>query len=169
MRRTILLLALLALTTGAAWKRGDAYMLHTSKTDVTMTSMSVEELPPLHRRFGNGSYLWVRLDGREYIIRDEAVLRDATAYWAPVDALRPEQHAVEAEERRLDRRLDAIEDGKAKGEPGELERLRERYHTISARERELDKRSEALEKVAEAQLRELVERAIRSGRAEAFR
>jgi hypothetical protein len=169
MRRTILLLALLALTTGAAWKHGDAYVLHSGTTDVTMTSMSIEDLPPLYRRLGNGSYLWVRIDGRQYLIRDGAVLHEATTIWAPVDALRPEQREVEAEERRLDRRIDAIEDGKAKGEPGELARLRERFRTVSARERELDKRSEALEKVAEAQLRELVERAIRNGRAEAYR
>ena len=169
MRRTILLLALLALTTGAAWKHGDAYVLHSGKTDVTMTSMSIEDLPPLYRRLGNGSYLWVRIDGRQYLIRDEAVLHEATTIWAPVDALKPAQHEVDEEERRLDHRIDAIEDGKAKGEPGELQELRERYRTVSGRERELDRRSEALEKVAEAQLRELVERTIRQGRAEAFR
>ena len=79
MRRTILLLALLALSTGAAWRRGDAYMLHVGKTDVTMTSTTVNELVALRRRLGDGSYLWVRLGSREYLIRDEALLRDAAA------------------------------------------------------------------------------------------
>jgi hypothetical protein len=167
MRRTIFLLALLVLTTAAAWRRGDAYMLHTGKTDVTMTggSMTVSELPALRRRLGDASYLWVRLGTREWLIRDEALLREATTLWAPIQALEPEQHELGEEERRLDRRIDAIEDGKAKGEPGELARLRERYRVIDRRERELDQRSEAMEKVVEAKLRELVDEAIRDGRA----
>jgi len=166
MKRALLLLSLLALTAGAAWRRGDAYMLHVGKTDVTMTSTTIDDLVRIHRRLGDGSYLWVRLSGREWVIRDEALLRQAEALWAPVEALKPEQHAIGEEERKLDKRLDAIEDGKAKAAPGELAQLRDRYAVISHRERELDQREEALEKVIEAQLHDLVEKAIRDGRAE---
>ena len=169
MRRTILLLAVLALTSGAAWRRGDAYMLHAGKTDVTMTSTTIDELVPLRRRLGDGSYLWVRMSGREWLIRDAALLREAAALWEPVEALKPEQRAVDREESELDKRIDAIEDGKAKGAPGELERLRERNAVVSRRQRELDQRSEALEKVAEAKLRDLVDEAIRDGRAKPLR
>jgi hypothetical protein len=170
MRRTILLLALLVLTTGAAWRRGDAYMLHAGKTDVTMMGgMPVSEVPALHRPLGDTSYLWVRLGTREWLIRDETLLREATALWAPIQALEPEQHGLGEEERRLDRRIDAIEDGKAKADPGELARLRQRYEGISRRERELDQRSEAMEKVVEAKLRQLVDEAIRDGRAKELR
>ena len=80
MRRTILLLAFLALTTGAAWRRGDAYVLHAGKTSVTMTSVSIRELPALLRRLGDASYLWVRLGSREWLIRDEALLRGADVF-----------------------------------------------------------------------------------------
>src|SRR5207248_2481458 len=71
MRRTILLLALLALTTGAAWRRGDAYVLHAGKTNVTMTSVSIRELPALLRRLGDTPYLWVRLGSREWLRSEE--------------------------------------------------------------------------------------------------
>lgn len=169
MKRAILLLSLLATMTGAAWRRGDAYVLHVGTTHVTMTSTTMQELPKLLRRLGDGSYLWVRVSGREWMIRDAALLREAAAMWAPVDALAPEQHAVGREESKLDDRIDAIEDGKAKAAPGELERLRERYKVVSRRERELDERSEALEKVAEAKLRDLVDEAIRDGRATQLR
>jgi hypothetical protein len=171
MRRTILLLALLALTTGAAWRRGDAYMLHVGKTNVTMTSstVAINDLVPLQRRLGDGSYLWVRLGSREWLIRDEALLRQASAMWAPIDALRPEQDELGEEESRLDKRIDAIEDRKAKAEPGELARLRERNAVVSRRQRELDERSEAMEKVAEAKLRQLVDEAIRDGCAKELR
>src|SRR5213082_3137975 len=98
MRRTILLLALLTLTIGAAWRRGDAYMLHAGKTDVTMMGgMPVSELPALHRRLGDTSYLWVRLGTREWLIRDETLLREATALWAPIQALEREQHGLGVE------------------------------------------------------------------------
>ncbi|HEY6141302.1 MAG TPA: hypothetical protein VI670_26400 [Thermoanaerobaculia bacterium] len=170
MRRTILLLLLLALAAGAAWRRGDAYVLHFGKTDVTMmTGSSIEFFVGLQKRLGGGSYLWTRIDGREYLIRDEAFLRDADALWAPAHALKPEEKALSAEERRLDRRIDAIEDGKAAGEPGELKRLRERDRVVGARLRELEERSEAMEKEIEAKLRIMVEQAIRDGRARPMR
>ena len=169
MRRTILLLAFLALTTGAAWRRGDAYVLHAGKTNVTMTSVSIRELPALLRRLGDASYLWVRLGSREWLIRDEALLREAAALWAPIEALRPEQDELGAEESRLDKRIDAIEDGKAKAEPGELARMRERDAVVSRRQRELDERSEAMEKVVEAKLRQVIDEAIRDGRAKELR
>jgi len=169
MRRTILLLAFLALTTGAAWRRGDAYVLHADKTNVTMTSVSIRELPALLRRLGDASYLWVRLGSREWLIRDEALLREAAALWAPIEALRPEQDELGAEEGRLDKRIDAIEDGKAKAEPGELARLHDRNAVVSRRQREIEERSEAMEKVAEAKLRQLVDEAIRDGRAKELR
>lgn len=160
---------MLALTTAGAWRRGDAYILRTGKTHVIRTSTTINELVPLQRRLGDTSYLWVRLDGREWLIRDEALLREAAALWAPIEALKPEERAVDAEESRLDHRIDAIEDGKAVAEPGELARLRERNAVVSRRQRELDKRSEALEKVAEAKLRDLIDEAIRDGRAKELR
>jgi hypothetical protein len=171
MRRTILLLAALALTTGAAWHRGDAYVLHAGKTDITMTSshVSIDDVVTLRHRLGEGPYLWVHLGAREYVIRDEAFLRDAVALWAPVEALKPEQHELDEEERRLDKRIDAIEDGKATAEPGELAPLRERMRVVERRQRELDHRSEAMEKVIEAKLRDMVDEAIRDGRAQTLR
>ena len=169
MKRAIFLLALLALTTGAAWRRGDAYVLRAGKTDITMTSTTMRELPALLRRFGDGPYLWVRLGSREWLIRDETVLREAVELWAPIEALRPEQRELDAEESRLDHRIDAIEDGHAKAAPGELARLRERFAVVSRRERELDNRTEAMEKVVEAKLREVVDAAIREGRAQELR
>lgn len=170
MKRAILLLALLALTAGAAWRHGDAYVLRAGKTNVTLLSgTSWSELPALQRRLGDGPYLWVRLGSRAWLIRDEALLRQAAELWAPIDALKPEQRELGDEESRLDKRIDAIEDGKARAEPGELARLRERYAVVSRRERELDERSEAREKVVEAKLRDLVDEAIRDGRAKELR
>ena len=89
--------------------------------------------------------------------------------WAPIDALKPEQSALDEEEEELDNRLDAIYDGDTKAEPGELQRLRERNRVVSQRQRELDRQEEALEKVIEGKLRDMVEQAIRDGRAQELR
>ncbi len=169
MRRTILLLALLALSTGAAWRRGDAYMLHVGKTDVTMTSTSIDNLVAVRHRLGDGSYLWVRLGGREYLIRDEALLREATALWAPVEALKPEERELSAEESRLDKRIDAIEDHPHAADRSELGDLRARFDIVERRLRDVDARIDAMEERIEAQLRDKVEEWIRDGRAKALR
>ncbi|HEV2722114.1 MAG TPA: hypothetical protein VG323_18985 [Thermoanaerobaculia bacterium] len=170
MRRTILLLALLALSTGAAWRRGDAYILHRGNEQVAMMSSTIEQMNGLMRRLGHEPYFWARIDGREWVIRDEAFLREAVALWAPVRELKPEEKALNAEERQLDKRIDAIEDHPrtAAPAPGELDQLRARYRDVEQRLRELDHRMEAREKVAEETLRDLVDAAIRDGRAKSI-
>lgn len=166
----MLLLALLALTTGAAWRRGDAYLLQTEHSHMLINSgISLRHIPELQKRFGDGPYLWAHVDGREYLIRDEAFMREAQALWAPVDALRPEEKELNKEESRLDKRIDAIEDNRATAAPGELQELRDRYRVVERRLREVDQRSEALEKIAEAKLRDLIDEAIRDGRAKELR
>ena len=169
MRRMIMLLAVLALTPAAAWRHGDAYVLHSGDTDVTMTSASIDDLVALKRRLGDDSYLWVRLGSHEYLIRDENVLREAVHLWAPIEAMRPEQESLSEEEERLDARIDAIEDHEGDGAPGELEQLQARMDVVSRRQRELDDREEAMEKVVEGKLRDLIDETIRSGRAEKLR
>jgi beta-lactamase regulating signal transducer with metallopeptidase domain len=153
-----------------AWRRGDAYILRAGHSDVSRSSTTVEELVRVRKRLDEeGPYLWFRTGSREYLIRDEEVLRQADLLWADIDALKPEQRAVSDEERELDHRIDAIEDRNVTASAGELEQLRERDRVVSRRERELDQREEALEKVAEAKLRDLVDDAIRSGVARRLR
>ena len=169
MRRIILLLTIVAFGIAATWRHGDAYVLHSGKTDITMTSVSMSELPALRCRLGNTSYLWVRLGTREYLIRDESVLREAVELWAPIEAMKPEQEALSEEEERLDKRIDAIEDHKATAASGELEQLRARNEIVSRRQREIEEREQAMEKVVEAQLRQIIDQAIQSGRAKKLR
>jgi len=129
-----------------------------------MTGMTVDRLVAAHKRFSDSApYFWMRIDGREYLIRDETFLRQARALWAPVDALKPEQKELDKEERRLDRRIDAIEDGDDRADRSELQQLRERNRVVSRRMRELDEREEAMEKVIESKLRDMAEQAIRTG------
>ena len=161
----------LLLLFAAVWPRGDAYILHVGQTNVTLTSstMAVQDLPAIYRRLGEGSYLWVREGGHEYVTRDPQLLSEAEALWAPAQALKPEERAIDDEERELDHRIDAIEDHRATAEPGELEKLRARYSVVSRRERELDQKSEAMERQIEADLRQVIDEAIRSGRMKRLR
>jgi beta-lactamase regulating signal transducer with metallopeptidase domain len=154
---------------GKAWSRRDAYILHSGKTDVVRTSSTIDEVVAARRRLGAGDYLWVRIGGNEYLIRDESVLEQAEELWAPIEAMKPEQREIAEEERRLDKRIDAIEDHDTTASSEELEQLRARDRAVSKRERELDEREEAMERVVEVKLRRLVDDAIRGGHASKLR
>ena len=161
----------LLLLFAAVWPHGDAYILHVGRTNVTMTSstVGVESLPAVYKRLGEGSYLWVREGGQEYVTRDAELLGQAEALWAPAQALKPEERAIDEEERELDRRIDALENHRTTASAGELEKLRARYKVVSRRERELDEQSEAMERRIESDLKQLIDEAIRSGRMKRFR
>ena len=83
--------------------------------------------------------------------------------------MKPEERELSAEESRLDKRIDAIEDRRATAAPGELEQLRARYEAVERRLREVDQREEAMEKEIEAKLRQRIEEWIRDGRAKELR
>ena len=166
MRRIVLLLTVFVLATGGTWRRGDGYILHTGATNVTMSNRAIREMMAIQRRLGDSDYLWARIEGHEYLIRDEALLRDADSLWAPLRAMRPEERALSREESELDHRIDAIEDHRTEeAEPGELRRLRDRYRIVDRRLREIERRNDEMEKVVEAKLRDLIDDAIRDGRA----
>ena len=163
----------------------DAYLLSGPESRITFsTGAELPQLRAMQERIG-GNFLWVRRHGREYVVRDAALLQRARSFFAPVAALEPAQEAVGREEAELDReeeRLEAITERRSnspvrqtsakEGRTGEsdlrkseakLEGARAKQRVVSRRERELDEREEALEREAEAKLWRLVDDAIRSG------
>jgi DNA repair exonuclease SbcCD ATPase subunit len=127
---------------------------------------SIHQLNAQMKRF-SGRYIWVRRDGREYLIRDETTILRAEALFAPEARLSPEHEAIAREERRLDRDLDRLEDkdDRTAEENRELHELRVKSRDIERRERELDRRQEALEREAERGFWTLMDDAIRTGTA----
>lgn len=146
---------------------------------------SISALDRVLKKLQTGPYLWVRLDGREFVIRDPAVLAEVKKTFAPLDAFEHQQRALNRKMDPLERRAEALEeqmDRLTDTEDGlsveEEERLRvlerqlraaqRELHPLEEQERELDRREEALEAVAEEALQRVVERAIRAGAAARF-
>jgi chromosome segregation ATPase len=187
MRRILLacLLLLTAVTAGARQRFSYIYS-YGGNSYTTLSSGSVQDLVRLTKRF-SGKYLWVSLDGREYLIRDPGVLAEVARGAAALEALEPGQRALHAKMRPLERRADRIEEqideitddddheerAEMRGRLRDLERqLRDVERELRGYEREeqkLDRREEEIERVFEAELEKIVERSIRNGVAERLR
>jgi len=167
-RVPLLLLAALLIT---AWKSNkDAYIISHGDNNTFSTGTSVEEILAMRKRL-SGRYVWVRRDGREYIIRDATLVSRAQALFQPQMALAPEQEAVSREEAQLDREADRISDRgpRTAAEKQRLSELHARLRVVAQREKELDEQEEALEREAERDLWVIVDGAIRSGAAKPVR
>lgn len=190
MRRTIALLFLLiaALSLSAAemsymFKRGDRSYIVTGNINVT-------NIGSLTRRF-SGDYLWAKIGGREYLIREDAVLAEARRAFAEVEANQEKYHALEKRMRPVERRYDLLEEQHdelsdnlsdhperySAAEERDLERrireieaqmrpLAAELEVFEQQEQLLDDKQERLEDAAEKKLREIIERAIAGGVAE---
>jgi hypothetical protein len=164
-------LALLATSlaaTSAVARNRDAYILCSGGRNVSTLISSGINWPADFKdscsRF-DGNFLWVRRDGRDYIVRDRDFLDRSTALFGPVKQLEPEQRRIAAEEAKLDEEADRLED-REDDSPAARDRLREihrRQREVGDREREIDRREEALEREAERALWRMVDRAISSG------
>ncbi len=147
---------------------------------------SIADLEHVQKKLKTGPYLWVRLDGREFVIRDSAVLAELAKAFAPLDALDREQRALErkmepfeARAERLEEQVDEIGDSEEELSAEDERRLRDleqrlreaerELRTFETDERELDRREESVERVVEEAVRDIAARAIRQGIATRFR
>jgi len=167
MKRSLSLAVLLVLAAATAEAR-DSYVLHFGAGNSTTISGSLEDFTAVKGTL-SGDYLWVRRDGRRYVITDRAMLAEAWDYFAPERALRPQQQAIERETRKLERESDALEDTDDRkltaSERSRLDELHALERDLARREQALDEREEELDRIAERKLWSLVDRAIRDGAA----
>lgn len=157
--------------------------------DMTMVSGgSLDITSAVAKRQTYGSdFMWVRIDGREYVIRDATTLARIDSLFAPARASDPDMERlhkrmrpIEKRERQLEREADALsdrEDDDAALTPAEKARLQtlnrqlrdveSQLRVLEREEDALDKKRDAHEAEAERQMWPLVEEAIRSGVARA--
>ncbi|HET7452925.1 MAG TPA: hypothetical protein VFL12_09300 [Thermoanaerobaculia bacterium] len=172
--------------------RRDAYVLAIGGTTMT-ASASTSTIVAVQKAW-TGDFLWIRRHGRAYVTRDRAVVGKVRTLFAPLDTLRPEQHAISARERDVDREQEALDrerdriedasdadDGDEDDEqpaarlPQDERRLREldariaeldsQERALDAQERELDARSDEIEREVEAKLWTLIDGWIADGTA----
>jgi hypothetical protein len=171
MKRSLSLAVLLVLAAAAAEAR-DSYVLHFGAGNSTTISGSLEDFTAVKGTL-SGDYLWVRRDGRRYVITDRAKLAEAWDYFAPERALRPQQREIERETRKLERESDVLEDTDDRkltaSERSRLDELHARERDLARREQALEEREEELDRIAERKLWSLVDRAIRDGAARIVR
>jgi hypothetical protein len=166
-------LALLLLLAAAAAEARDSYVLHFGAGNSTTISGSLEDFNAVKRTLA-GDYLWIRHDGRRYVITDRALLAEAWDYFAPQRELRPQQRQIEHDTRKLERESDALEDAQddrelTARERARLDDLHAQERDLGRREQALDQKEEELDRIAERKLWQLVDRAIRNGAAQVVR
>jgi DNA repair exonuclease SbcCD ATPase subunit len=162
--KRLLLLAVALTMLSSSKSRRDGYILAPSGDTLTFSGgVDMSHFETIRERYP-GKVLWVRRNGREYIIRDEMLIMRVHALFAPQAALEPEQAAIGREEEALDREEERLEDAAKTAENRRrLDEVRAKQSKLAEREQALDEREEELERAAERQLWLLVDTAIRSG------
>jgi beta-lactamase regulating signal transducer with metallopeptidase domain len=74
------------------------YVLFIDDSHTTMSGSTRDMQRAREFRERGESLLWFRLDGREYIVRDQSVLRDAQELWEPVSRIGAEQGRIGAQQ-----------------------------------------------------------------------
>ena len=180
MRRLILLL-LLALTASA----GERFSYILSRgTNTILSGGSVDDILRVHKRY-SGAYLWVRSVGREYIIRDAGVLAEVNRAAAGMQAMEPDRRELRRKMTPLERKQDQLEDelddlyddmedkdvdhNRVRDLEAKLRDVERELRVYEREEERIDRRHDQLEEVFDAELKRIVERAIRNGTAERAR
>jgi len=180
---SVLLLAALSASAGERFW----YVYSRGEPHGTISKGSLDDILALKKRF-TGTYLWVRVDGRDYIIRDAGVLAEIERLGKPMRALEAEFRELhrkmkphERREDKLEGEIDAITDndddekmtGAMRDRLRDLEnQLRDVERELQQYEREeakLERRESEVERVFDAEVERIAGRAIRNGVAERLR
>ena len=154
------------------------YVLVPGASNMISANVDVDRALAIRRDHGS-HFLWVKRDGRAYVIRDQATLEAVGALFAGSRAFSPELRRLheklrplEAHERELDREADAISDDDQRNACDEvrLRDLQRELRDVESRLRDLEREEEALERrqdrreaEAEEAMVPIVDDAIRRG------
>jgi multidrug efflux pump subunit AcrA (membrane-fusion protein) len=143
MKRSLLFAMALVLTaTICNASHHDSYVLHFGRGNSTTISGSLEDFDAVRGTL-SGDYLWIRHNGRAYVITDRARLAEAWDYFAPERELSAKQRAVAEETQKLERESDRLED--AQDDRALTRAEHARLDELHAQERELARREQALD------------------------
>ncbi len=189
MRTRLIALALLAsaaLVTTA--KPRLDYVYKRSGTLHTRISGSFDRIGDIARKY-SGDYVWLRIDGREYLIRDAVTLAEVRNAFRHVEEMEPSLRDVERRlqpfedelekiEDRFDELSDSLDDdrlteatreaieAKMRDAEEKMRAIEEKARVIEREMERLENESEKREAIAEKQFEEIVQRAVRQGVAE---
>ena len=162
------------------YKRGD--------NSYTRLNGSLDKIGAVSRRYGS-EFVWVRSNGRSYVIRDAATLAAVRTAFREVEAMEPSLRAVENRLKPFEQQLEAVEqrvdafgdqlddenlaestrdaiEAKLRDAEDDMRDVERRMAGIEREMDRLEKEVEKLEEVAEERFEAIVLRAIKSGVAE---
>jgi chromosome segregation ATPase len=192
MRTRLLVFALLlfAVVAGVltAGDKSMSYIYKRGDNSYTRLSGSIDRIGAVAKRYGS-EFVWVRTNGRSYVIRDAATLAAVRNAFREVEAMEPSLREVEKrlkpfekQMETIEQRVDAFGDQLDDEDLGESTRdaieaklrdaedaMRDVERRMAGIEREMERLEREVEKreeVAEERFERLVKRAIESGVAE---
>lgn len=183
MKRLILVLLLALPLTAAEF----SYVYSRGEGADSISRGSLDEVLRLKKQY-RGTYLWARVDGKRYLIRDAAALAEAERAFAPMrehgarlDALHRKMDPIQKRAEALERRMDALTDidDDEKLSPADKNRLREYKQQLRAveaelqeyeeEERKLESREEELDHIVDTTIERIIRRSVRQGLATRLR
>lgn len=186
--RTLAFALAVLIATAALAKTGFSYVYKRGEESYTRINGSIDRIGEVARKYGK-EFVWVVLDGREYVIRDAATLAEVRNAFRDVEALEPALNEAEAKLRPYEKELDRIEkrvdaagdrlddeslsDSDRDALEARLRQAEEEMHAVEQKmkglEREMErieKESERREAAAEKRFEAIVERVVERGIAE---
>jgi septal ring factor EnvC (AmiA/AmiB activator) len=168
--------------TSYIYKRGDS--LHTRISG----RFAFDRIGPISKKYGN-EFVWVRMNGGEYLIRDANTLAQVRQAFRHLDELEPELRAIERRLKPFEREFEEIEervdtlgdslddDDLSESERDDIENklrdaeekmraVEEKMRPVEREMERLDNESERREVIAEKQFEAIVERAVERGLAQ---
>ena len=192
MRKLLLPVLLVAATVSASDRSHFPYIYKHGNATHMRSGEDIETMVKRSKRW-TGEFVWLRKDGREYLIRDATVLAAVRAAFAEMHAFEPRLRAatekrepweqrIDALERQMDRISDQLGDDEdltartresLQAKLRELERqfadIEDDYHAVEREAERMEEEMDRLEVIAEARFDQIVLRAVRDGKAERVR
>lgn len=192
MRTKLIALALLlsALVAGVlmAGDKSMSYIYMRGDGLHTRMSGSIDKVVAVAKRYG-GEFVWVRLNARNYLIRDASTLAEVRGAFREVEAMEPSLRDVEKRMKPFEKQMEAIEkrvdafgdqlddedlaestrdaiETKLRDAEDDMRVVERQMEGVEREMERLEKEVEKREKVAEDQFERIVERAIARGVAE---
>lgn len=153
------------------------------------SNSGIEKMVSLSKRW-SGEYVWLKRGGKQYLIRDAAVLAQVRAAFADLHAYEPQLRAAEERLRPVERKMDRIEERmddisdrlgddedldsatradlerQLRQAEQEFEELERSFRPAERETERMEREHDRLEEIAEERFEKIVFRAVDEGKAE---
>ena len=153
-----------------------------------ISGSAINRIGEIYKKYGN-EFVWLRMNGRGYVIRDAATLAEVRNAFRHLEELDPRLREVEQRMRPFEREIEKIEESvdslgdslddeslsdakrdaieaRLRDAEEKMRGVEEKMRVVEREMEKLEKQAEKLEEVAEARFEVIVQRAVERGVAE---